>query len=200
MMFTFLFLTLGPLKIIQRFAVLTRGQDVVVRRKLAVTSSIVALVAAVLATTIGAKILMTWHISRGAIVLTAGVLLFLVALQGIMSQYGVKPDPVDPDAPPPSATQLAFSPLAFPTIVTPYGIALLIVLATISHGQLLHILGLTTAIFVINLLTMLGAARIMKWPLAVAVLGILGAIMGVLQVALGIQAMVNGLHFLGVGT
>jgi small neutral amino acid transporter SnatA (MarC family) len=34
-------------------------------------------------------------------------------------------------APAPSASELAFSPLALPTIVTPYGVALLILLVTL---------------------------------------------------------------------
>ncbi|WP_276133321.1 MarC family protein [Polluticoccus soli] len=200
MVFTFLFLTLGPLKIIQPFWLLTKDRNAAFRRKLALSSSVIALIAAILAATIGAKILMKWHILPAAAALTAGILLFLIALKTVMQQYGSAKSeaPEKSDTQAPSVAQLAFSPLAFPTIVTPYGAALLIVMVTVSNGQMVEILSITAIIFGLNFLTMLVARRIMKWSPAVALLGILGSVMGVLQVALGVQTILKSLYILGL--
>lgn len=200
MVFTFIFLTLGPLKVIQPFGTLTKDRDTEFRNKLALRATIVALVAVVLATTIGARILIKWQISPAAAALTAGILLFLIALKAVMKQYTAQrtEKAENADLATPSETQLAFSPLAFPTIVTPYGVALLIVLVTLSHGQMVPILVITAIVFVLNFLIMLAANTIMKWSPAVALLGILGSVMGVLQVALGVQTILKSLYVLGL--
>jgi small neutral amino acid transporter SnatA (MarC family) len=62
-------------------------------------------------------ILLATIVSGGALLLAAGAILFLVALAAADRT--------------PSESELAFSPLAFPTIVTPYGLALLILLFTL---------------------------------------------------------------------
>lgn len=102
--------------------------------------------------------------------------------------------------PAPSVSALAFSPLAFPTIVTPHGIAVLILLLTLHPGMAgaLQILGVAAIVLLLDLLAMLGAERLLKVPFVMPALGIIGAVMGVLQVALGVQAMVTGLRLLGI--
>ena len=81
--FTFLFLTLGPLKIIGPFAEMTRGRDAAFRRELAYRGAAVAAVGLLVAVTIGTRILDKWGISVGALLLTAGIVLFLVALRPV---------------------------------------------------------------------------------------------------------------------
>ncbi len=202
--FTFLFLTLGPFKVIGPFALMTRGRDAAFKRRLALDASAIAALALLAAATFGAMILKNWGISIGALELTAGIILFLVALRPVLEQF----TPHEPEAPAPqpaatsarSTSDLAFSPLAFPTIVTPYGIAVLIMLVTLRSGDTasqMKILGVTAVVLALDLLAMLSAERILATPLAGA-LGILGAVMGVLQVALGLQATVIGLRLPGV--
>jgi multiple antibiotic resistance protein len=89
-------------------------------------------------------------------------------------------------------------PLAFPAIVTPYGIAALIVLLAFSDGQQgrLTIAAAVVAIMILNLIVMLVARRL---AIVLAfVLPILGAVLGVVQVALGLQIINNALQMLGV--
>ena len=132
--FTFLFLTLGPLKLLAPFHAMTRSCNAAQRKSLAYKSTIIALIAIILASISGANILHKWGISIGALLLTAGLVLFLVALKPILEQFAhINPQAVpqpSADAPPPSAMQLAF-----PTIVTPYGIAILIVLVSLRSSQ-----------------------------------------------------------------
>jgi len=89
--------------------------------------------------------------------------------------------------------------IAFPTVVTPYGIAALIVVLTNSRevertGAILAIL---LAVMVLNLLTMLYARRIMGGVTAM-VLQIVGAVLGVLQVAVAIDMILRALHELAL--
>lgn len=195
--FTFLFVTLGPLKIFGPFASMTRGQDKTSKRKLALAATAISGAALAVATTLGAKIMGNWGISTETLLLTAGVVLFLVALRPLLEQFGQRA-PVEGAEPSAKPSALAFSPLAFPTIVTPYGIATLIVLVKLRAGTttLAEILGVTALILVLDLLAMLFAERILKTPVVASALAIVGSVMGVLQVALGIQIVVLALRLL----
>jgi multiple antibiotic resistance protein len=130
--FTFLFLTLGPSKIIGPFVEMTRGRDDAFKRQLAFQGILISALAMLAAITVGADTLHSWGISVGALQLAAGIVLFLIALRTVLAQYAPKKPgaqaPESDNSPAPSASDLAFSPLAFPTIVTPYGIAVLILL------------------------------------------------------------------------
>lgn len=89
------------------------------------------------AATIGANILHKWGISVGALQLAAGIVLFLIALRPVLEQYEPKKPETEAQgssaSPAPSSSDLAFSPLAFPTIVTPYGVAVLILVVTLRR-------------------------------------------------------------------
>jgi multiple antibiotic resistance protein len=199
--FTFLFMTLGPFKIIGPFATMTHGRDGAFRRQLAFKGIVIAALAMLAAATIGANTLQSWGISVGALQLAAGIVLFLIAPKPVLEQYEPKKPGTateSDNAPAPSASALALSPLAFPTIVTPYGIAVLILVVTLRRDHLLEIVGVTAVVLVLNLLAMLSADRILKTPLVGSALGIVGAVMGLLQVALGVQVIVSALHLVSV--
>ena len=89
--------------------------------------------------------------------------------------------------------------LTFPTVVTPYGIAALIVLLASSHdtSRTTSILAVLIGVMLLNLLAMLFARQIMGGMLAVA-LKVLGAVLGVLQVGLATEMFIRGLRQLGV--
>jgi multiple antibiotic resistance protein len=196
--FTFLFLTLGPLKLIAPFAKATRGLDGAVKRRLAFQSTLVAAIALAVAPTLGAILLRNWGVSVGALLLTAGVVLFLVALRTVLEQY--EPREAGPDSPPggPPPSPMA---IAFPSIVAPYGVAVLLVLLTLHApgGNTAPILGVAGGVLLLDLLAMLGADRILRTPVLPAFLAIVGSVMAVLQVALGVQAMVMAVGLLRGG-
>ena len=78
---------------------------------------------------IGGGMLLRWGVSSGALLIAAGIILFLVALNSIRDQYS----PVIPDHTPEttgaSVGQAAFG-IAFPYIVSPYGIAVVVLVST----------------------------------------------------------------------
>src|SRR5246127_2523597 len=132
--FTFLFVALGPLNVIGPFATLTHGRGAASKRRLAFRAFLVATIALLFAATLGAKALQAWGISVGALLLAAGAILFLVALQPVLAGYSLGGGRVQASAAAvqaPSERELALSPLAFPTIITPYGLGLLILLFTL---------------------------------------------------------------------
>ena len=200
--FTFLFVALGPLNVIGPFANLTDGRRAAFKRGLAFKAFLVSTIALLFAATLGAKTLQAWGISVGALLLAAGVILFLVALQPVLAGYNPSAGPVQAIAgtvPAQSEPGSAFWPLAFPTIITPYGLVLLILLFTLypfgSGG--LGILAIASFVLALDLLAMLCTDLLAKIPFIKPGLAILGCVMGVLLIALGVQAVADGLHLLG---
>jgi multiple antibiotic resistance protein len=193
--FTLLFVTLGPLKSLGPFAQLTHDLDEPALRKLGVRSFVIALIAVVVGGFVGQALLKNWNISVAAMELAGGVIFFLVGLRVVLEQY--EPTHVAP-APLPEAPMAAAMRVAFPMIVTPYGIAALIALLANSHSaeRTTSILAILTGVMVLNLLAQLLVRRIMA-GMAVIALQILGAVLGVLQVALAVQMIGHGLQ--GVG-
>ena len=192
--FTYFFLMLGPLKVIGPFVKLTAGTDPGFQRMLALRAFAIACGAGLVAAVVGQKLLQSWDVSVPALLLAAGLVLLLVALQTVLRQYqpGPSPSPVDePVTPHAPSLGLALAPLAFPTIVTPYGSAVLILLlaASVEIGRDLAILGVFVTIMVLDLLAMLFAHRILKL-VGTTPLAVLGAVLGVLQIALAMQMLV----------
>jgi multiple antibiotic resistance protein len=195
-MLTFFFLLLGPIKIIGPFVKLTRGAEPRLRRQLAVRSILLAAGALGAATALGEEVLDKYHIGVPVLAITGGLILFLAALDTVMRQFR---GPAGADAQDmPLSLSLAASPLAFPTIVTPSGIAAVIVFVTLSPdwaGKLTIGL-LLLAILLLDLIAMLYAQAILKW-LALP-LYILGAVLGVIQAALGLNIILVNLSRIGV--
>ena len=200
--FTFLFVTLGPLKVIGPFVRMTRGRDARFKRSLALQGILIAIIATLVGGLVGSIVLEKWGVSLGALMLAAGTVLFLVALRPLLQQFqpDAQPAPAS-DGPPPSASALAFTPLAFPTLVTPHGIAVLVLLVTLNAGNVpgtVKVYELLGVVLALDLLAMLFADRIVKTPGVAPALGILGSVLGILQVALGIQAILTALRVMGL--
>jgi multiple antibiotic resistance protein len=115
----------------------------------------------------------------------------------VMAQYGGSP--ASGGQPPTPTLGMAMAPLAFPTIVTPYGIAVLIIFLVLSPGldYSLKVMGALALVMVLNLLCMLYARQILK-VIGVTVLQILGAVLGVLQIALGMEYLLRAMIILGL--
>ena len=194
--FTLFFITLGPLKILGPFAQLTKEADEATMRKIAVRAFVLAVIAVVAGGFAGRVLLENWGISASAMLLAGGIIFALVGLNLVLQQY----QPAHPAPPPLPATPMAAAMrITFPTVVTPYGIAALIVVLTNSRdaGRTGTIFALLLAVMVLNLLTMLYARRIMG-GVTVMVLQIVGAVLGVLQVAVAVEMIFRALHELGV--
>jgi multiple antibiotic resistance protein len=194
--FTLLFVTLGPMKLLGPFAHLTHDVDEPTMRRIAVRAFAFALIAVLVGGFVGRALLDNWQVSVWALLLAGGTIFFLVGLSLVMEQY----QPAHPAAPPlPASPVAAAMRITFPTVVTPYGVAALIVLLTNSHDakRTASIIAIVIGVMVLNLLAMLYVRRIMG-GVTLMVLQILGAVLGVLQVALALELILRGLRGLGV--
>jgi len=196
--FLMLFLMLGPIKILVPFVGLTRNFEPRFRRVLARRSILFSTAALALAGILGRSMLENFEISLPVLALTGGIILFLVALQTVLQQS-------TDAANLPNATEkspdlnLAFTPLAFPMIVTPYGIAAVIVFATLAGNRYdagLTVAGIVLFILVLDWMAMLFAEAILK-SVGTA-LQIFAVVLGVTQVALGLQVILHSLAIIGV--
>jgi multiple antibiotic resistance protein len=196
--FTGFFVTLGPLKTLGPFAQRTRGVPPEMLRRIAMWAFVVATIGAVAGGLIGRALLTKWHVSLPALMLTGGIVFFMVALKQLLEQYE-PPHAAAPAEPPPAAPLAAACRLVFPIVLTPYGIAAVIALLAASEdaARTAMILGLLVFVMCLDLLAMLFARYILR-GFAIIVLQVLGAVLAVLQVALSIQLILLGLRSLHV--
>ncbi len=194
--FTLLFVTLGPIKIVGPFLQLTREADDSTLRQIAVRACVLGVIAVVVGGFVGWALLQNWNLSVWAMTLAGGIIFFLVGLSVVFEQY--RPEPAAPP-PLPAAPMAAAFRLAFPTVVTPYGIAAVIaLLANSPHAaRTATIVAMLMGVMALNLLSMLSARRVMG-GVAVMVLRIFGAVLGVLQVAVALEFILRGLRGIGV--
>lgn len=193
--FTLFFVTLGPLKLLGPFATQTHELEPGAVRALALRVFVLSVVVLGAGGWLGSTLAASWRISLPALHIAGAVIFFLVALSLVLEQYepGHAPPPL-PRKPLAAALQLTF-----PTAVTPYGLAGLIALLAATHdtGREGMIFGLVLVVMILNLAAMRFAHAIMRGA-AVLVLRLLGAVLGVLQVALAVQIFLRALHDLRV--
>lgn len=192
-LFVVFFVTLGPLKTIPSFVQLTQKADPSLRRQLAFRSAALATIVILLVAIIGQNMVRVWQIRLPSLLIAGGILLFLVALNMVMTQYQPPPLPEDPSPP---SLKLVVSPLTFPVILPPFGIAIALVLMLVSQEigfNPLAVLGTLVLVMLLNLLGMLAARPILAF-LKPITLRIFGFVLGVLQLALGIEWITTGLE------
>lgn len=194
--FLFFFLTLGPIKIIGPFARITQGADAWLAHRIAWRAILFASLTLLLAALVGESFIEKYEMPLPILALAGGIVLFLVALQTVLQQFT---PPARSEGEAATATlSMAITPIAFPTIVTPYGIAALIIFISLSpdwEGRL-AIGAILLGIMLLNVIAMLLARHILHF-LGVF-LQILGAVLGIVQVALGLQIILNSLQRLWV--
>ena len=197
--FTILFLMLGPFKVVGPFLRLTKGADARLTRRVALWATLFSALALLIAGFLGETLLVSYGVPLDVLRLSGGIILFLVALKNVLEQFeSPEPHTSEVTLPPEAVMRVALRPLAFPGVVTPYGIAALVVFLAFSQSVegRLAIGGIVVAIMALNLVFML-AARRLQVVFALA-LPILGAVLGVVQVALGLQIINIALRALGV--
>ncbi|MEM1170956.1 MAG: MarC family protein [Cyanobacteria bacterium P01_H01_bin.35] len=185
--FTIFFLTIGPLKIVPTFVSLTANADDTLRKKMAFRGFWISTLVVILTALFGIGLLDKYGIPISALLMAAGIVLFLVALRMVMAQYGsAAPPPSPPENP---SLDLVVTPLIFPTILTPYGVAIVMLIMSILKkvvGNEVLVLGLLVLVMVFNLLNMLYARQILK-VLKPSILKVLGLVLGIIQLSLAIS-------------
>jgi multiple antibiotic resistance protein len=195
--FTLLFVTLGPLKVLGPFMQRTRDIPDQVVHQIALRGFVIATVAIIVGGFLGTFLMDKWQVSFPALTLSAGVIFFLVALSQLMEQY-TPAQSAPPEPLPPTALGAARR-IVFPIILPPYGIAAVMALLARSENaaRTETIVAILIGIMVLDLLAMWFARRVLVGPVPL-VLQVLGAVLAVLQVALSVQFMLLGLKTLHV--
>jgi multiple antibiotic resistance protein len=194
--FTLLVLTLGPVKVLGPFVQQTRELDGATVRNLSLRVFAISVCAVLVGALLGSAMLAKWSISLPALLIATGLIFFFVAIRMVLAQYEGERTEYPPLPKNPWAASLR---LTFPTVLTPYGIAAVIALmaATDDPARIRLILILAMAVMALNLLFMLFARKIMQ-GVTLLVLQVLGAVLGVLQVALSVQIVMWALEEMGV--
>lgn len=189
-LFPLLFNMMGPIGLMPAFAALSAGMTTADRTAMARRASLLALVSLALAVFLGAVMLKSWSISNGSLLCAAGLIVTLSAILPIV--WPGSPSPLPP-AGTQTPRQLAVSPLAFPIIVSPRAVAVLIIFVAYfpTDAGKLTVLGVAAFVLALDLLAMRHAEAFMR-RIGMTPLLVLGAVFGVLQVALGIEMMANG--------
>ena len=212
-MFSIFFVTLGPLKTIPVFYMLTYEAGAKYRIGLAFRSTVVATAVVLFVALSTANTLQKWHVSVHAVTIAGGIILFVTALKAVTGFNLVEPPPARPPeekaapgtGPRPTAKltwlgKPVISPLVVPTIVTPAGVvAVLFFLAKAGEHELSHqaVLLMLLLMMLLNLVGMLLAAPIMR-IVGLSLLQLVGWIFAVLQAALAVQAVLEALRRLQI--
>jgi multiple antibiotic resistance protein len=193
--FIIFFLTLGPLKAIGPFAQATRRADDILLRTLAWRSAAIATAIVLTVAVLGTVVLKQWRVSLSAITIAGALIFFFQAFQIILTP----PPAPSPSAPeisqPPPSLSLAQFPLAIPALVTAPGIMAIVAFMAIACADWTQqgiVIALLLFIMALNLLALLNVRLIFQY-VSPTILLVLGWVMAVLQAALAIQYLFNGL-------
>lgn len=197
LIFTMLFLAIGPIKIIPAFAKLTQEADLKLKREIAIKSALLATAIALILTLVGREILGKYEISQNALQMGGGVILLLSSLNVIFlpipSSLPSQQTKATPD-------QLILN-LASPIIIPPFGTAIILLFTMVAPQvvgmDFLIIKSLITIMF-LNFLAMFFTDQIIKLPGFTQILQILGSVLTFLQVALAFEMILDSLTRLGL--
>ena len=185
--------TLGPLKLIVPFAKLTANGSATLRHRLALRSFGISTLVILGVALFCNNILKAWQIDVSVMLMTTGIILFLVALQKVLAQY--TPTTTNDKVTANPSLNATIHPLVFPNILPPYGIAVVVTMsATFGRmeipANLLFLL--LFLVMLLNLVAMLLARPILHLIKPVT-LKVLGFVFGVMQIALGLDMILAGI-------
>lgn len=184
-LFVLLFMMTGPLRVLPGFAAITANLDTPTCQRLALRATLFASAGVILAIFIGHTVLKSWGATPEALAAATGLLLLVTSLQSLLGWPGVKFSPTTPEVTP---QRLALSPIAFPTIIPPFAVGVLILFGAYFPNleSQLKMLGMTLGLLVVDYFAMRYAKPIMA-TIGSSPLQVLGAVFGVLQLSLAIQ-------------
>jgi multiple antibiotic resistance protein len=197
--FTVCFVLMGPTKLMVPFANLTRGKPLAFRRSTAVWGSVIAIGVCLFVAVLGGTLVEKYQLSLPALQLSAGLVLLLSALHTMFPRADVSHSAPDDASP----MQLAVSPLATPTIVSAAGIGalLILVMSAPRSSGMYQVLAISLGVIMaLNFLVMYFNDRVLRAPGLLPGLKLLGGVLGIIQVALAIDTMLDAFRTLGVVT
>jgi small neutral amino acid transporter SnatA (MarC family) len=188
-MFALFFLVLGPMRLMKLFVLNTESLSEVKVRALAMHSISCAAVALTICGFAGKLFLETWRIPIPVFVITAGVIFSLSAFGIIL---GIKEKALED-----GVNEITGSLVATSMIITPFGIATLVILLSMSKDiyRIAEIFAALYAVLLIDFLTMYFVRKIRKRS-GESALQIPSVVLGVMQAALAFNLIYVGLKVL----
>jgi multiple antibiotic resistance protein len=213
--FTLFFVTLGPVKTMPAFFLLTHKADQRTIWLLALKGTIVATGIALFIALIASGILENWHVSVDAVAISGGIMLLITSIKALTVFSLIEIPAGTADAEKPAAgearTRESFtemrwlgkpvlSPIAIPIIITPIGVVAILFFADHAVGDeafKLQLIGVLLLIMAMNLVAMLLAGPIMR-SLGLPILEIVGWVFSALQAGLAVEAIIAALRRLHI--
>jgi multiple antibiotic resistance protein len=194
-----LFLSIGPLGVIPAFAKLTSGADAKLKRRLAFRGFWISAVTITAVALVGTGMVANYRVSLHALLTAAGLILAIVAGRSILAVYFPRKEAGAPAEP--LTLSNALTPLSFPIILPPHGIAVVLLLMVIGTRIGVNtnlILGIILTFMVLDFVGMLFAKQVLK-VLRPQFLQVLGVILSVIKLAIGLTWIYAGIA-LGMGS
>lgn len=193
--FIIFFVTLGPFKTIPLFLKASKDLDQKELRFLALRGVLIASILVIIISLVLSYIVVNWKISKEALMITGGILLFIPASRLVLNFKLVKEEPlliekkihtIDRDTE--NLATKALSPVAVPTIVTPIGVVAILYFISKSSNwtEVFIILGILILTMLMNLSSMINSRRIMGF-IGATYFQVIGWLFAVLQSALAVQ-------------
>jgi multiple antibiotic resistance protein len=191
--FVVLFVVVDPPSLAPMFATMTEGGSAGYRRRMAIKSSVIALLILVAFALGGSAFIGIMGISIEAFRIGGGIMLFLIALDMVFAREE-KTTPAE-KAEARRRADISVFPLAFPLISGPGALATVLLTFGSARPELLLYAGLIGVIVVVVGLALL---CMLATPLVMRVLGVTGAnvvsrLAGVVLAALAVQFVIDGL-------
>lgn len=189
-LFGLLFMTMGPIRAVAIFATVGTDDKAPGVRRLATRTALLTALAFVLAVYGGTGTLASWEVSLPVLIGSAGVVLLALSLQSLLVPAAQSPTLLDPQ-------KLRPTTLVFPGLFPPIAVTIPIIFAAAvpNTGAQLEIIAIGLGIILLNWLLMLRSKWLMR-KMGSSPLEIMGAVFGVLQVALAMQFIVNAVKML----
>jgi small neutral amino acid transporter SnatA (MarC family) len=204
--FTLYFVTLGPLKTVPAFYLVTQSADRRTTVALAVRSAIVATAIVLFVALVASGTMVTWRVSADSIAIAGGVVLLMSAIRALTSFHLAEAAPDAVSSTPRMAMNLTWmgspvlSPLAIPSIVTPIGIVVVLYFSGLALGDSAlqgQIVGLLLVIMGLNLVAMMFARPIMR-AVGLPILQVIGWVFSALQAGLAVEVLMGAMRRLAI--
>jgi len=195
--FVLLFVVVDPLCLAPAFVALTQGAGPLHVRRMALRGTGLGTAILVVFALLGQGLLGVLRISFAAMRVSGGALLFLLAIDMVFArQSGLRSTTPGEQEEASHKDDISVFPLAIPLFAGPGAITTVMLLASESAGQRLHlaaILGLLLILGLITLGALLLAARIMRL-LGETGLNVISRVSGIVLAALAAQYIIDGVR------
>jgi multiple antibiotic resistance protein len=214
--FTLFFVTLGPVKTMPAFFLLTHKADQRTIWLLALKGTVVATGIALFIALIASGILEKWTVSVDSVAISGGIMLLITSIKALTvfslidipavgTAHGEEAEAGEPHTRE-SLTEMhwlgkpVLSPIAIPIIITPIGVVAILFFAGQAAGDdafKLQLIEVLLVIMAMNLVAMILAGPIMR-SLGLPILEIIGWVFSALQAGLAVQAILAALRRLHI--